>query len=201
MRHFSLNFRRAHIFHIFCSQAVTLDAATKRKYLEHYFRKCLRIKGVQGAIVFNSEGVPKHSTFEHCETIRSIGLFDDLILKVNIAIHMTQPDDQFVSIRLRTHKFEIFISKDLDDIYFVIFQNAKGKCKLLHIPTQIASLNCIGAAKRFLPYISVERNTSTYFQTKSTIRVSLSNKVQHKLCYSLKLKRDWLLFALQHQKF
>lgn len=140
---FSLELCRAHIFYMFCLQTLALDAAAKRKYLEHFFRKCLRIKGVQNAIVFNSIGVPKHSTFEHGETIRSIGLFDDLILKVNIAIHMTNPDDQFVSIRLRTHKFEIFISKDLDDIYFVIFQNAKGKCKLLCILTQIASLNLL----------------------------------------------------------
>lgn len=119
-----------YIFHTFCLQTLEMDAASKRKYIEHYFRKCLRIKGVQNAIVFNSLGIPKHSTFEHRETIRSIGLFDDLILKVNVAIHLTSPDDQFgfVSIRLRTHKFEIFISKDLNDIYFVIFQNAKGKC-------------------------------------------------------------------------
>lgn len=104
-----------------------MDVATKRKYIEYYFRKCLRIKGVENAIVFNSLGVPKHSTFESVKTIRSVGLFDDLILKVKRAIHITNPDDQFISIRLRTHKFEIFISKDLDDLYFVIFQNAQGK--------------------------------------------------------------------------
>lgn len=103
-----------------------MDETTKRKYIEYYFRKCLRIKGVKNAIVFNSLGVPKHSTFESKITVRSVGLFDDLILKVKRAIHITNPDDQFASIRLHTTKFEIFISKDFDDIYFVIFQNAKG---------------------------------------------------------------------------
>lgn len=109
------------------SQSLELDKTTKRKYIEKYFRKCLRIKGVQNAIVFNSLGIPLHSTFEKGETIRAIGLLDDLIFKVRRAIQLIHTDDQFVSIRLRTNEFEILISKDLDDIYFVIFQNAKGK--------------------------------------------------------------------------
>lgn len=77
--------------------------------------------------MFNSLGIPKQSTFNYSETIRAIGLFDELILKVKHAIELIRNGDQFVSIRLRTHKFEISIAKDLDGIYFVIFQNAKGK--------------------------------------------------------------------------
>lgn len=107
-------------------QSLELSKAEKRKYIEQYFRKCLRIEGVQNAIVFNSLGVPKQSTFEKAETIRAIGLFDDLIFKVKRAIQLINTDDQFVSIRLRTQKFEIFISLDLNDIYFVIFQNVQG---------------------------------------------------------------------------
>lgn len=76
--------------------------------------------------MFNSLGIPKQSTFDSNETIRAIGLFDELILKVEHAMGLIRSGDQFVSIRLRTRKFEIFIAKDLDDIYFVIFQNAKG---------------------------------------------------------------------------
>lgn len=98
----------------------------KRKYIEKYFRKCLQIEGVQNGIVFNNLGIPKHSTFTRDETIRSIGLFDDLILKVKRAIQLININDQFISIRLRTHKFEIVFSKDIDDIHFVIFQNARG---------------------------------------------------------------------------
>lgn len=111
-------------------QSIELNKTQKRKYIEKYFRKFLRIKGVQNAIVFNSLGIPKHSSFEKSETIRSIGLFDELIFKVKRAIQLINAEDQFVSIRLRTHKFEILISKDLDDIYFVIFQNAKGDTQL-----------------------------------------------------------------------
>lgn len=116
-------------------QSLELSKTEKRKYIEQYFRKCLRIKGVQNAIVFNSLGVPKKSTFEKAETIRSIGLFDDLIFKVRRAIQLINTDDQFVSIRLRTQKFEIFISLDLDDIYFVIFQNVQG----ILVPTSTRS--------------------------------------------------------------
>lgn len=107
-----------------------MDHNQKRKYVKYYFRKCLRIRGVQNAIVFNSLGIPVHSTFDRAETITSIGLFDELLQKVRRAIQLINTDDQFMSIRLRTHKFEIFITKDLDDMYFVIFQNAKGLYKI-----------------------------------------------------------------------
>lgn len=108
-----------------------MDEEQKRKYIKKYYQKCLRINGVQNAIVFNSLGIPKHSTFNRDETIRSVGLFDELLLKVNLAIQIIgNGNDQFISVRLRTHKFEIFISKDLNDIYFVVFQNANGMSKL-----------------------------------------------------------------------
>lgn len=114
-----------------CFQNLELDEEQKRKYIKKYYQKCLRINGVQNAIVFNSLGIPKHSTFNRDETIRSVGLFDELLLKVNLAIQIIgNGNDQFISVRLRTHKFEIFISKDLNDIYFVVFQNANGMSKL-----------------------------------------------------------------------
>lgn len=103
-----------------------LNETQKRKYIQRYYRKCLRIKGVQNAIVYNSLGIPKHSTFSRSETIRTIGLFDELLLKVKRAIQIISPGDQLVSIRLRTQKFEIFIATDLNDMYFVIFQSADG---------------------------------------------------------------------------
>lgn len=104
-----------------------ITEAQKRKYIQRYYRKCLRIKGVQNAIVYNSLGIPKHSTFDHSETIRTIGLFDELILKVKRSIQFISPGDEFASIRLRTHKFEIIIAVDLNDVYFAIFQNANGE--------------------------------------------------------------------------
>lgn len=106
-----------------------LDEKQKKKYIQRYYRKCLRINGVQNVIAYSNIGIPKHSTFSHCDTIRAIGLFDDLLLKVNRAIQMISPGDRFVSIRMQTQKFEIFIAADLDDMYFVIFQNANGKFK------------------------------------------------------------------------
>lgn len=112
-------------------QSLELDEEQKRNYIKKYYQKCLRINGVRNAIVFNSLGIPKHSTFNRDETIRSVGLFDELLLKVNLAIQIIgNGNDQFISVRLRTHKFEIFISKDLNDIYFVVFQNANGMSKL-----------------------------------------------------------------------
>lgn len=103
-----------------------MDEQQKRKYIKRYFKKCIRINGVQNAIVFNRLGIPKRSTFDRAETIRLVGFFDDLLLKIKLAIQIIDDGDQFVSVRLRTNKFEIFISKDLDDIYFVVFQNANG---------------------------------------------------------------------------
>lgn len=117
------------VFLFLCLQIHELDEDKKRQYIKRYFRKCLRIKGVQNAIVFNSLGIPKQSTFDRDETIRSVGLFDDLLLKVKLAIQVIDTNDQFISVRVRTHKFEIFITKDLNDIYFVIFQNANGNKK------------------------------------------------------------------------
>lgn len=90
------------------------------------------MNGVQNAIVFNSVGIPHHSTFNRSETVRMIGLIDEILLKVKHVIEHIKPDDKFVSVRMRTRKFEMFISMDLDDLYFVIFQNAidKGVCKI-----------------------------------------------------------------------
>lgn len=85
------------------------------------------MKGVQNAIVFNRFGIPQQSTFNRSETIRIIGLIDELLLKVKRVIQLITPDDNFVSIRLRTQLFEVFIAVDLDDLYFVIFQNTNGK--------------------------------------------------------------------------
>lgn len=85
------------------------------------------MKGVQNAIVFNRFGIPQQSTFNCSETIRIIGLIDELLLKVKRVIQLIKTDDKFVSARLRTQQFEIFITLDLDDLYFVIFQNKNGK--------------------------------------------------------------------------
>lgn len=109
------------------SESDALNAPNKRKYIDRYFRECRRIGGVQNVIVFNSMGIPKQSTFERDETIRAIGLFDDLITKTSRAIQTVHRLDTFASMRLRTRKFEILITKDLDDLYFVVFQNIDGK--------------------------------------------------------------------------
>lgn len=109
-----------------------LDEKQKRKYIQRYYRKCLRMNGVKNVIAYNNHGVPKHSSFSHCDTIRAIGLFDELLLKVKRAINIICPGDQFVSIRMQTHKFEIFIAADLDDMYFVIFQKANGNFKHIY---------------------------------------------------------------------
>lgn len=87
------------------------------------------MEGVQNVIVFNSSGILQQSTFNRNETIRIIGLIDELLLKVKRVIQLINLDDKFLSIRLRTKKFEVFITLDLDDLYFVIFQDANGKLR------------------------------------------------------------------------
>lgn len=52
---------------------------------------------------------------------------DEILQKTKRVIQLITPDDQFQSIRLRTQLFEVFITLDLDDLYFVIFQNTNGK--------------------------------------------------------------------------
>lgn len=85
------------------------------------------MKGVQNAIVFNRFGIPQQSTFNRSKTIHIIGLMDEILQKTKRVIQLITPDDQFQSIRLRTQLFEVFITLDLDDLYFVIFQNTNGK--------------------------------------------------------------------------
>lgn len=85
------------------------------------------MKGVQNVMVFNNMGVPMQSTFEENVTICSMGLFDDLITRVKRAIQIIDQTDDFASMRLKTKKFEILITKDLDDLYFVVFQIVNGK--------------------------------------------------------------------------
>lgn len=85
------------------------------------------MKGVQNAIVFNRFGIPQQSTFNRSKTIQIIGLMDEILQKTKRVIQLITPDDQFQSIRLRTQLFEVFITLDLDDLYFVIFQNTNGK--------------------------------------------------------------------------
>lgn len=88
------------------------------------------MKGIQNAIVFNRFGIPQQSTFNRSETIHVIGLMDEILLKTKRVIQLIAPDDEFMSIRLCTIQFEVFITLDLDDIYFVIFQNTNGKQNL-----------------------------------------------------------------------
>lgn len=101
--------------------------SVNKEYINKYFRKCVRMKGVQNVVAFNSDGIIKRSTFKAGETTYLIGLVQDLIAKVVCTIKLIDNGDAFYSMRLRTHKFEIFITKDSADLYFIVFQNAKGK--------------------------------------------------------------------------
>lgn len=142
-----------------------LDEKQKQKYIQRYCQKLLRIKGVQNVIAYNKLGIPKQSTFSHSDTICKIGLFDELLLKVNRAIQIICPGDEFVSIRLRTHNFEIFIAADLDDLYFVIFQNPTGKY-IKHLFCRIFSIIEMSVLVQSLININGDQNSYLIFLTE-----------------------------------
>lgn len=104
---------------------IKLTRIKKRKYIEFCFKQILRQKGVLNAFVFDENGVPRQSTIERMETIRHIGLIQEIIIKSKRALQTIEQHNDFESLRVRSRKFEILVSKD-DDLYFVVYQNAPG---------------------------------------------------------------------------
>lgn len=100
----------------------------KRRYIELCFKQILQQKGVLNAFVFDENGVPCRTTIEHMETIRHIGLIQEILIKSKRALHTIEHhhQDDFQSLRVRSRKFEILVTKD-DDLYFVVYQMAVGK--------------------------------------------------------------------------
>lgn len=78
-------------------------------------------------IVFNEAGICLQSTFNPSESIPAIGLFDDLLFRARRAIKLFNRLDDLESMRIKTLKFEILITKDSNDLIFVVFQNVVGK--------------------------------------------------------------------------
>lgn len=81
-------------------------------------------------IIFDKNGVPKKSTIDRMQSIRNIGQFEELIAKAMriLSIGSDQEDgggDDFVNMRIKTDKFEIFLVKD-EGLYFAVTQNAIG---------------------------------------------------------------------------
>lgn len=101
----------------------------KRKYIELCFEQILQQKGVLNAFVFDLNGVPRQSTIEEMETIRHIGLIQEIIIKSKRALQTLDHNNELQNLRVRSRKFEILISKD-DDLYFVVYQNAAGRCEM-----------------------------------------------------------------------
>lgn len=81
-------------------------------------------------IIFDENGVPQKSTIDRMQSIRSIGQFEELIAKARriLSIGSEQEDgggDEFVNMRIKTDKFEIFLVKD-EGLFFAVTQNAIG---------------------------------------------------------------------------
>lgn len=97
----------------------------KRRYIELCFKQILQQKGVLNAFVFDDNGVPRQSTIERMETIRHIGLIQEILIKSKRALRTIDPHNDFQSLRVRSRKFEILVRKD-EDLHFVVYQNASG---------------------------------------------------------------------------
>lgn len=104
---------------------VKVAQAKKRRFIQLCFKQILRQKGVLNAFVFDENGVPRQSTIERMETIRHIGLIQEIIIKSKRALQTIDDHNDFHSLRVRSRKFEILVSKD-KDMYFVVYQNAPG---------------------------------------------------------------------------
>lgn len=98
---------------------------TQRRYIDMCFKKILEQKGVLNVFVFDEHGVPRKTTIERMETIRHIGLIQEIIIKSKRALQTIDHHNDFHSLRVRSKKFEILVSKD-DNLYFVVYQNAPG---------------------------------------------------------------------------
>lgn len=127
-----------------------MDELRKKKYIDKYFCKLYQINGVQNVLIFDSAGRPKRSTIEKSHSIYLIGLIQELILKAERAIRAINSADTFLSMRLRTKKFEILITKDSSDLNFVVFQNANGEIYrkeliffFLQCPRQLQIIYCL----------------------------------------------------------
>lgn len=103
-----------------------LERRKNRKYIDMCFKRCLQTRDVENVIIFDHHGLIRRSTINETDAIRYAGLLDELLLKTKRAIESLNNLDEFVSMRIRSRKFEILITKD-NDLYFVVFQNACGK--------------------------------------------------------------------------
>lgn len=104
---------------------VKLAQARKRRFIQLCFKQILQQKGVLNAFAFDENGVPRQTTLERMETIRHIGLIQEIIIKSKRALQTIDGHNDFHSLRVRSRKFEILVSKD-KDMYFVVYQDAPG---------------------------------------------------------------------------
>lgn len=119
-----------HYFSNWQQDQIEVTRTKKRRYIETCFKQILQQKGVLNAFVFDENGVPRKTTIERMETIRHIGLIQEIIIKSKRALQTFDQHNDIQSLRVRTRKFEILVSKD-NDFYFVVYQNAPGTFHML----------------------------------------------------------------------
>ncbi|KAM8945632.1 dynein light chain roadblock-type 1 [Pelodytes ibericus] len=79
-------------------------------------------KGVQGIIIFNTEGIPIKSTMDNQTTVQYAGLMHQLVIKARSSVRDIDAQNDLTFLRIRSKKNEIMVAPDKDYFLIVIQQ-------------------------------------------------------------------------------
>ncbi|CAH1974887.1 unnamed protein product [Acanthoscelides obtectus] len=88
--------------------------------VEETMKRIQSHKGVVGAIVVNSEGIPIKTTLDNTTTVQYAGLISSLADKARSVVRDLDPSNDLTFLRIRSKKHEIMVAPDREFILIVV---------------------------------------------------------------------------------
>ncbi|XP_022345156.1 dynein light chain roadblock-type 2 isoform X2 [Crassostrea virginica] len=88
--------------------------------VEETFKRIQAHKGVIGALVVNSEGIPIRSTLDNSTTVQYAGLISQLAAKARSTVRDIDPSNDLTFLRIRSKKHEIMVAPDKEYLLICI---------------------------------------------------------------------------------
>ncbi|XP_022345155.1 dynein light chain roadblock-type 2 isoform X1 [Crassostrea virginica] len=90
--------------------------------VEETFKRIQAHKGVIGALVVNSEGIPIRSTLDNSTTVQYAGLISQLAAKARSTVRDIDPSNDLTFLRIRSKKHEIMVAPE-NEYLLIVIQN------------------------------------------------------------------------------
>eukprot|EP00798_Chlamydomonas_sp_ICE-L_P018489 gene18489-24987_t len=88
--------------------------------VDETFKRLQSHKGVIGAIVVNSEGIPIRTTFDNDLTVQYAALSNFFTVKARSVVRKLDSENDLKFLRIRSKKHEIMIAPEFDCGYYLL---------------------------------------------------------------------------------